>query len=84
MEKEILIRLRMKKRYISWFRVIMIILAVISLIPIWNAFADGYFVTRGKKFESNSVVIIFYCLKFFLLSALFIWFATGGVREKEE
>ncbi len=84
MEKEILIRLRMKKRYISWFRVIMIILAVISLIPIWNAFADGYFVTRGTRFESSSVVIIPYCFKFFLLSGLFIWFATGGVKGKEE
>jgi hypothetical protein len=84
MEKEILIRLRMKKKYITGFRIIMTILAVISLIPIWNAFSDGYFVTRGTRFETSSVVIIVYCLKFFLLSALFIWFATGGVKEKEE
>lgn len=84
MSKEILIRLRIKKKYIVWFRLTMIAFALLSLLPIWNAFADGYFVTRGRKFESNSVVIIFYCLKFVLLSALFIWFATGGVKEKEE
>lgn len=78
-----LIKVKLKNKFVIWFRLLMIILACISLLPIWTAVSDGYFVTRGIRQESDSYTIIFYSLKFVLLAGLFIWLATGGVMKKE-
>lgn len=84
MNKEILIRLRIKKKYIVWFRLTMIAFALLSLLPIWNAFADGYFTTRISRYEIGHMATIPFAIKYILISALFVWLATGGVKEKEE
>ena len=84
MNKDILIKVKLKNKLVIWFRLVMIILACISLLPIWNAVSDGYFVTRGIRQESDSFTIVFYSLKFVLIAGLFIWLATGGVMKKEK
>jgi hypothetical protein len=60
----------------------MITFAIISLLPIWSVYTDGYFITRGIRLPSNNVAVIFYSLKFILLSGFFIWLGTGGAKEK--
>jgi hypothetical protein len=83
MDKGILIKVKLKNKLVIWFRLLMIILACISLLPIWGAISDGYFVTRGIRQESDGFAIVFYSLKFVLAAGLFIWLATGGVMKKE-
>jgi hypothetical protein len=84
MNKKLLIRIEMKKKYINWFKILMSCFAVFSLLPIWNVYNDGYFITHGIKLESNNVAVIVYSLKFILLAGLFVWLATLGVKEKQK
>jgi hypothetical protein len=84
MDKGILIKVKLKNKLVIWFRLLMIVLACISLLPIWGAISDGYFVTRGIRQESDSFAIVFYSLKFVLVAGVFIWLATGGVMKKEK
>ncbi len=84
MDKDMLIKVKLKNKFVIWFRLLMFTLACISLLPIWTAVSDGYFVTRGIRQESDSYTIIFYSLKFVLLAGLFFWLATGGVMKKEK
>ncbi len=84
MKKDTLIKVKVKNNLVVWFRLLMVILACISLLPIWIAISDGYFVTRGIRQESDSFGIFFYALKFVLAAGLFIWLATKGVSKKEK
>jgi hypothetical protein len=72
------------KKNIVLFKVIMMILAVVSLIPIWLAFDNGKFLSRGGEFESDNIGLFFYSLKFIFLSSLFIWCATRRVKNNGE
>ena len=83
MIKEKLVRISLSKKYILIFRICMFVIAIFSLMPIYSAFAKGYFVSHGMKFDKGSPVIYIYCFKYLLISALFFWLATGGCKVKD-
>lgn len=83
MKKEGLVIIFLRKKQLVVFKLLMLLLACICILPIWDGLDNGYVITKGNVREKGSLIFYLYFLKYFLAAMLFLWLATGGSREKE-
>ena len=82
MKKESLITVYVEKKFLLAFRILMLSLAIVFFIPVWNCLDDGYVISKGEKRDTTSMVFFLYILKYLAMSMLFLWLGTGGAKEK--
>ncbi|WP_416305883.1 hypothetical protein [Neptunicella sp. SCSIO 80796] len=84
MKKGVLVRIYLEKKYILVFRILMIVISACSLWRIAYVLQQGHVFRNGGEVYSNQPSFYTYLLKFLIMFLLFLWFGTGGVKEKNE